>query len=379
MKIRVIVAVALAAVGGTASLWKMPAIAAPLSAESILAQTQGQTYSEPNGLFEISFPAGYTYARTGSGITFSSADQKFGGSVEYRSHQDRALSLAQLEANFKSEYESRFSNIVWQGSLPQADGSLRLDWVGRDSSGNRLDAISFVEQRGSTVFILNLFGINTAYQDYNPDAEAIVSTYQASPTPSSSASGSPARGSSVSGSPPSNSSAPSSSAPGSYASALSALVSSALRSAAPVSPASGSSASGSSAPSSPVNRSAPTSPNRFSQCNQLITIANRAVSTVQNVTQDSNSDDAAAMAGIADAVDRSKREMQTLRLSDPQLVGFQNRFMSMYTETSIASRALIEAAGRKDTQAAQNSFDALKAATDREAPLVEEVNRYCGS
>ena len=360
MKIRVVVAVALAAMGGTASFWKLPAIAAPLAVERVAAQTQGQTYYEPSGLFEISFPAGYTYEDTGSGIAFVSADQKFGGSVDYASSQGRVFSLAQLEASLKSEYEKRISNIVWQDSSPQPDGSLRLDWVGRDRSGNMLDAVSFVEQRGNTIFILNLFGINAAYQDYNSDADAIVSTYQVSSAPSSPAPSSPAP----------SSPAPSSPAPSSSASsALSALVSSAL----------GSPAASSSAPSSPVNRRASPPASRVAQCNQLIAIANHAVSSVQDVTQHSDTDNVAAMSDIADAADRANREMQSLQLTDRQLVGFQHRFMSMYTNTSSATRALIDAANRKDAQAAQRSFEALKTATDREAPLVEEVNRYCTS
>jgi hypothetical protein len=50
--------------------------------------------------------------------------------------------------------------------------------VGRDTDGNDLDAISFVEQRGDTIFILNLYGINKAYADYNSDAETIVGSYR---------------------------------------------------------------------------------------------------------------------------------------------------------------------------------------------------------
>jgi len=41
-----------------------------------------------------------------------------------------------------------------------------------------LDAVSFVEQRGDTIYILNLFGVNKSYQDYNSDAEKIVGSYR---------------------------------------------------------------------------------------------------------------------------------------------------------------------------------------------------------
>jgi len=187
MKSKVFGAAVLAVMGGMMSGWEMPAIAVPLPVEQVLAQTQGQTYREPSGLFEISFPSGYTYEQTGSGIAFASTDQKFGGSVDYASTQGKVIEISQLETSLKAEYEQRFSNIVWQGSSPQPDGSLRIDWIGRDSHGNDLDAVSFVEQRGDTIFILNLFGVNAAYQDYNTDAEVIVGSYQARGTRSSSA------------------------------------------------------------------------------------------------------------------------------------------------------------------------------------------------
>ena len=135
-------------------------------------------YQEPSGLFQIAFPPGYSYQETGSGIVFVSGDEQFGGSVDFGSAQGQQLSNQQLEDGLKAEYEQRLQDITWQGSEIQPDGSVRVDWVGTDPDGNRLDAISFVEQRGDTIFILNLFGVNTPYQNYNNDAQVIVSSYR---------------------------------------------------------------------------------------------------------------------------------------------------------------------------------------------------------
>lgn len=140
--------------------------------------TGSQTYRQADGLFEISFPEGYTYQETGSGITFVSGDQQFGGSVDFGSADGQQLNQQQLEESLKSEYEKRLQEVTWQGSEVQPDDSIRVDWVGKDPNGNQLDAVSFVEQRGDTIFILNLFGINKPYQDYNDDAQSIVSTYR---------------------------------------------------------------------------------------------------------------------------------------------------------------------------------------------------------
>lgn len=142
------------------------------------ASAGGQTYREKDGLFEISLPAGYNFQETGSGVAFVSSDQSFGGSVDFGSAQGNQLDNSQLENALKAEYEKRLNQVTWQASEVQPDGSVRVDWVGQDTDGNTLDAVSFVEQRGDTIFILNLFGINKAYQDYNSDAEAIVSSYK---------------------------------------------------------------------------------------------------------------------------------------------------------------------------------------------------------
>jgi hypothetical protein len=150
----------------------------PEASASTSPTALAQTYKEKSGLFEISFPEGYKYQETGSGIAFVSTDEGFGGSVDFGSAQGGRLNTSQLEESLKSEYEKRLEQVAWQGSEIQPDGSVRVDWIGRDKEGNDLDAVSFVEQRGDNVFILNLFGVNKPYQDYGSDAEAIVGSYR---------------------------------------------------------------------------------------------------------------------------------------------------------------------------------------------------------
>lgn len=138
----------------------------------------GQTYRQAQGLFEISFPTGYTFRETNSTLTFASGDGGFGGVVEYGSAEGKRLTTQQLEDALKQGYEDRLEEVSWQASQLQPDGSVRVDWIGRDKEGRDLDAISFIEQRGDTIFILNLFGVDKPYNDYNDDAEAIVGTYR---------------------------------------------------------------------------------------------------------------------------------------------------------------------------------------------------------
>lgn len=116
---------------------------------------------------------------------------------------------------------------------------------------------------------------------------------------------------------------------------------------------------------------------KVSQCNKLIEVANQAVTEVQSVTQNASPDNVEAMSKIADAADKAKADMQSIKLGDEKLQQFQGRFITMYTDTSKATRDLVTAASAKDADSAQKAFDSLKTATDLEAPLVNEVNTYC--
>lgn len=142
------------------------------------APAGSQVYEEPSGLFEVAFPSGYEFQETGSGVVFVSADDQFGGSIDFGPAQGQQLTDDQLETGLKQEYETRLTEVEWQGTEVQPDGSIRLDWIGTDPQGNVLDSVSFVEQRGDNIFILNLHGINAQYANYNTDAQTIVNAYR---------------------------------------------------------------------------------------------------------------------------------------------------------------------------------------------------------
>lgn len=118
--------------------------------------------------------------------------------------------------------------------------------------------------------------------------------------------------------------------------------------------------------------------NQISQCNRLIEVANRAVTDVQAVTRSATPQDVEAMQTIADTADRASAEMQAIELRDEQLKSYQTRFVTMYSETSRATRALIAAVNQQDGAAAETAYSALQSATSQEGALVTEVNTYCG-
>lgn len=137
-----------------------------------------EIYQDPNGWFALALPKGYEFEPTDQGLTFQSPDQGFGGTIRYLTEQEQDLDQAQLESILKQDLSSQMDEVSWQRSAqPQADGSLRLDWTGLDADGNKLDAVSFIEQHGSTLFLMTAHGINQPYLNYNNDARIIAGTY----------------------------------------------------------------------------------------------------------------------------------------------------------------------------------------------------------
>lgn len=115
-----------------------------------------------------------------------------------------------------------------------------------------------------------------------------------------------------------------------------------------------------------------------SECSSLIAAANQAVADVQATTQSSGGD-VSGLLQIADIADQSVGRMQAIPLTDPQLQGYRDRFVSMYSSTGQASRDLVSAVQQDDPSAAQQAYDAIVSATSQEGPLVNEVNTYCSS
>jgi hypothetical protein len=118
---------------------------------------------------------------------------------------------------------------------------------------------------------------------------------------------------------------------------------------------------------------------KVAQCNRLISVANEAVTAVQDVTTGASPDDPEALNTIADTADQAVVNMQALEFEDEQLQSYQGRFVSMYQETSRASRAIYAAVNALDNEAAQQALTDLQTATGQETALVDEVNTYCSA
>lgn len=120
------------------------------------------------------------------------------------------------------------------------------------------------------------------------------------------------------------------------------------------------------------------SDNRAAQCNRLTEVTNKTVGEVQTIVSASNQPNAEALGNVANSFDRGRQEMAAIPLSDEELQSFQQRFVELYQDVSTSARTLAEALNSQDFAAAQKARSEFQAATQREAPLVQDVNEYCG-
>lgn len=128
--------------------------------------------------------------------------------------------------------------------------------------------------------------------------------------------------------------------------------------------------------SSPVNSIVSTQA-RISQCNQVIAIANEAVSSTRVITGNGQTSDPGAMLEAADAMDSSATKFENISLTDQTLQDYRSGFSKMYRETSQATRAFVEAFKNQDRPAAEAALTSLQQATIPEKQLTTGVNSYC--
>ncbi|WP_159788663.1 hypothetical protein [Sodalinema gerasimenkoae] len=148
--------------------------------ESDALPVEGSSYRHPEGLFEISFPPNYARQPQPNGLSFLSANGEFGGEVIYFEVEE-TLTTEELDQLYRQRTQEAFREIAWQRSELQPDGSVRLDWRGKNAGGQDLDAIGYIEQHGNRVYVLNVYAINESYDIYLEDSRLIVGSYQVSP------------------------------------------------------------------------------------------------------------------------------------------------------------------------------------------------------
>ncbi|MGB3616036.1 MAG: hypothetical protein WBA10_19750 [Elainellaceae cyanobacterium] len=118
------------------------------------------------------------------------------------------------------------------------------------------------------------------------------------------------------------------------------------------------------------------------QCNQLINVANRAVTDVEAVTSSPESPESRnteSFSNITETAQQAASQLEAIDLTDEQLQSYRQRFIKLYRETGAATEQLVTAVEEQNLPAAEDAYEKLEAATGQEEPLVNEVNQYCQS
>lgn len=119
------------------------------------------------------------------------------------------------------------------------------------------------------------------------------------------------------------------------------------------------------------------SESKVSQCNKIIKVANQAVTEAKSITNGGQASDSKAMLKAADAMEKASKDMEVIKVNDQKLKDYQTRFVTMYRDTSKATRDFVAAFQKKDRSAAEAALTNLQKATTPEKQLVEGINVYC--
>ncbi|NJO42228.1 MAG: FHA domain-containing protein [Cyanobacteria bacterium CRU_2_1] len=140
-------------------------------------QFEGQTYRDPDGLFQLILPDNYaTEKLDGSSVIFNSPNNRFQGIALARTLEGQ-FSSTELEEDFKQRLSDNtsLSNVEFQNTKVLPDGRVQVDWIARETETNAvIDAVSFVGHNGTVFSELTLFGVDSPFQDHLSEAQLII-------------------------------------------------------------------------------------------------------------------------------------------------------------------------------------------------------------
>ncbi len=120
---------------------------------------------------------------------------------------------------------------------------------------------------------------------------------------------------------------------------------------------------------------------KVSQCNKMIAVVNKGVTELRGMApKGKNTDPQAQLTALSEMATKMEgyaTELQGLKLSDEKLKTFQTNFITLYRDTSKASRDMVSAVKSNDTKAINTSLQSLQKATAPESKLVNDTNQYC--
>ncbi|HEY9727768.1 MAG TPA: hypothetical protein V6D50_15065 [Chroococcales cyanobacterium] len=116
---------------------------------------------------------------------------------------------------------------------------------------------------------------------------------------------------------------------------------------------------------------------KISQCQKIIDVANQAVNETKSLTNNGQTSDTTAMLKAADAMEKASKDMNAIDIKDEKLKNYQTGYVSMYRDTSKATRDFVTAFKKKNRPAAETALTNLQRATASEPQLANGLNGYC--
>lgn len=113
------------------------------------------------------------------------------------------------------------------------------------------------------------------------------------------------------------------------------------------------------------------------ECELVTATVNQTNQQVQEISQNNTSQELESLLFIADVANQAASELQLLTLEDQQLQSLRDRFINLYTNTALAARNFVDAVYQEDTEAIQQTYEAVLNVSSQEEPLVDEINEYC--
>lgn len=110
--------------------------------------------------------------------------------------------------------------------------------------------------------------------------------------------------------------------------------------------------------------------NRISQCNKVVTAANKTKALV-------NPKETSGFTTLADNIDQIRTEVQAISIKDSQLKDLQIKLLSMYGDVSSSLKAQAKAIEAKDNKAQTKAKQDLETAAGKESDLVDSINTLC--
>ena len=118
---------------------------------------------------------------------------------------------------------------------------------------------------------------------------------------------------------------------------------------------------------------------KYTQCQEIIAIANKATNQVQKIVDDSSDKEVTFKTWLkaADMMTIAATEIEALPIKDPQLIDYQGNLANIFRVYSQATYDAVKARENKNLSALKIASDNAQKAGKSNQDLVAKINSYC--